>query len=411
MEENRDQRQTTAPPAAGAAARSAELKRQNRWEDIVALAASLPAELRPEDLPLASDVAFALGQLGRHPEALDLWERIFALDPAARNASACAYICYDALLRHKVRKPRLDDPEPWRKKFEHWITEALRLRADSMVDRYRLGIYYASILSQKDNRALRCFAEVIALYERKPPADPEARKRLHKTYVRALYAAARSAYRLRRYAEARRYIFRCIRSDRETNHQEPLFKLFLAAKVLVTEGRLEDAERGLRLALESRHPGQRDFVYALLADVALRQGRTEDAAQWIEVNIRPHHRKPYVWRLLGDCEVRRGNLERALKLYKSALLKDRTGRHKTLLRIGIVEEYLGRTRNARRSYEQANEFRRRHFLSEDPEALEALGRLCEREGDLEKARDAYGRMAEIPGMKDRARQALERLAG
>jgi tetratricopeptide (TPR) repeat protein len=163
--------------------------------------------------------------------------------------------------------------------------------------------------------------------------------------------------------------------------------------------------------LEAPHQGDRNFVYALLADIALRQDRIDDAAGWIELHIRPHHRKPYEWRLLGDCEARRGHTERALTLYKSALLKDRGGRHKTLQRVGQLAEQTGDLGAARRAYEQAADFRRRHYLTEDADALEALARLCERQGDLDAARAAYTRMARLPMCAERAERELARLAG
>jgi tetratricopeptide (TPR) repeat protein len=387
------------------------LKADRKWEDLAALAGELPPGWGREWIPVADEAAFALGQLARFDEARDLFLRCHEHEPCHRFASALAYVHYAALLRHKIRKPRLAEPEPYRKAFERWIAEALRHKPDSLPDRYRLGVYHASIQTQKDVLALKAFRDVIRIFERRPARERSPQDRHFKVYVRALYGAARSAHRLGRFTEARRAIFRCIRVDRERNHQKPVFKLFLAAKVLVAEGRLEDAERGLRLAVEAPHDGERDFVYALLAEIALAQDRVDDAAAWIELHVLPHHRKPYVWRILGDCALRRGQPRRAQKLYKSALLKDRGGRHKTLIRMGRIHELAGEIAEARRAYEQAAEFKRRRYLSEDPEALEALAELCERAGDREGARNAYARMARLPGLGERAEQALERLTG
>jgi tetratricopeptide (TPR) repeat protein len=391
--------------------RAAELKRSKQWEELAALATELPRDWGAEWLEVAGNVAFACTQLGRTAVALEVLLRAYEVAPTHRTASALAYTHYDALLRHKVRKPRLDDPEPYRKGFERWIAEALRLKPESIVDRYRLGVYHASIQSQKDAAALLAFQQALRLFERLPEAERTPGSRHFKTYARALCGAARSAYRLRRYPEARRFIFRCIRLDADRHHVEPVFKLFLAAKVLVAQDQLADAERALRLAADAPYQGDRDFVYALLAEIALRQNRVDDAAGWIELHVRPHHRKPYIWRILGDCEARRGRRERALKLYKSALLKDHGGRHKTLLRIGRLEEDAGRRSEARRAYEQAAEFRRRRYLVEDPQALEALARVCEAQGDVAAARDAYVRLSRLPAMTERAERELQRLAG
>jgi tetratricopeptide (TPR) repeat protein len=407
---NNAQQSVSRSPGEVAEAAS-ELKRRGEWEPLAALAEELPRHWPREWLPVADEVAFALSQLGRSEEARDLLLRAYEIEPQHRRASALAYVHYDALLRHKVRKPRLDDAEPYRKEFERWIAEALHLKPESLVDRYRLGVYHASIQTCKDTVALKAFRDVLRLFERLPATARTPQSRHWKTYIRALYGAARSAYRLGRLDEARRWIFRCIRLDRERHHVRPVFKLFLAAKVLLAQGDLANAERALRLAIDAPHQGDRDFVYALLAEVALRQDRVEDAVAWVDLNIRPHHRKPYVWRLLGDCEARRNHIDRALKFYKSALLKDRGGRHKTLLCVARLAEQAGDLDAARRAYEQAADFRRRRYLTEDAEALEGLARLHERQGDVEAARAAYARMARVPTLTERAERGLARLAG
>lgn len=390
---------------------AAELFRNSRWEDLARLSSLLPADWPGEWLPVADNVSFALGQLGRHEEAIALLVRADGVEPTHRRASSLAYLYYDALLLHKSRKQKLSDPEHWRKHFEAWITEALRRQPDSVVDRYRLGVYYASVLSLKDIQASRWFHEAIAIFDRGNDEARSPRSRLYKPFVRSLYGAARSAYRLRRYPQAQALIFRCIRVDRETNHVEALYKYFLAAKVLVAVGRLDDAERGLRLALEVEYQRERDFVYALLAEISLQRGDSEAARRWIEAHIRPHARKSYIWRLLGHAEELRGKNSAALGCYKSALLKDHGGRHKTLVAIGRVQEANGDWKAARQSYLQATEFRRRRFLSDDPAALEALAALCERRSDVDGAREAYARMSKLPGLAERAEEALARLAG
>jgi tetratricopeptide (TPR) repeat protein len=391
--------------------RIARWRKQKRWTEIADCARQLPPDWGHDWLEVAGEIGFACTQVGRFADAVALYGRCFEIEPSHRLASGLAYVHYAALLAHKIRKPRLDEPGPWRKGFERWIAEALRLKPASIVDRYRLGIYHAQIQTQKDVQALRAFQQAIALYERRPAAVQQERNRDFKAYVLSLYGAARSAFRLQHFDEARRWIYRCIRLDKQTNHQDPVFKLFLAAKILVELKQYDDAERALRLALEPRFVGDRDFVYGLLAEIALAQDRPADAAQWIELHVAAHHRKPYLWRLLGDAEVKRGRPDRALKLYKSSLLKDHGGRHLTLARIGRLHENSGRLGEAKQAYEQAADFRRRKFLSEDAAALEALARVCERCGDREGARRALQRLARLPMFAAQAQQELARLAG
>jgi len=386
-------------------------KRHGKWEEIAALGEQLDRPLQAAQATWADEVAFAYTQLGRFADARDLYSELYALGPTPRLASALAYVHYAALLAHKIRKPRLDDPQSWRQGFEQWIGEALKANPRSLKDRYRLAMYYATVQTAKDHKALRLFADVVRDFESLPENERTEQSRFFKTYIRSLYGAARSAYRLRRFEDARRFIFRCIRLDQKRHHQKPLFKFFLAGKVLFALQQYEDAERACRLALEKAGNADRDFVYALLAQIALATGRPADGAKWIEQNLRAHQRKPYVWRLLADCEAARGDRKRAIKFYKNALLKDHGGRHLTLFRLGKVYEAIGEFGPARRAYDEASDFRRKRYLSEFPEALEALAQLCERQGDLEAARKAYTRMSTLPAYAERAQAELHRLAG
>lgn len=386
-------------------------KSQGNWEEIAKLEAQITHPIPSEQAELASEVGFALTQLGRLEAARCLYTELYEVAPSHRVASGLAYIHYLALLQHKIRKPRLDDPESWRKGFERWIAEALRLQPRSIKDKYRLAVYHASILARKDAAALRLFAEVVHIFENLPAEERNDQHRHFKTYVFALYGAARSAYRLKRYDEARRYVYRCIRVDKQRNHQEPLFKFFLAGKILFALGQYADAERALRLAVEAAGQREHDFAYALLAQIALATNRPQEAIAWIESHVRPHHRKPYIWRLLGDAELARGDKKRALKLYKSSLIKDHVGRHLTLFKMGEIYQSIRQFGEARRCYEQAADFRRRRYMTEYPEALEALAKLCEEQGDIEGARAAYTRMALLPTFTERAQAELARLAG
>jgi len=383
---------------------------ERKWQDLAALATSLPSELAEPWLEATDCIAFALTQLHRTLEAASLLERAYQVSATPRRASALAYCHYDALLQHKARTSRLSDPDAHRKAFERWITEALRLRPDSIKDRYRLGVYFGSVCTRKDAAALRAFTEALRLFERSS-ADGTPDPRHFKTYVLALYGAARSAYRLGNHALARRYVFRCIRLDRKSNFQRPVFKFFLAGKILIALGQLEDAERALRLALDAPHDGERDFVYALLAESCLMRNAPGEGARWIELHIQPHKRKPYIWRLLGDIEEKRGNFKRALGHYRSSLMKDRMGRHLTLTRIAGIHEATGRWKEAVQAYEEANTFCRRKFLKEYAPALRAIARIHEERGDRTKAEETYKRMLQLPLLAKEAKAALERLAG
>jgi tetratricopeptide (TPR) repeat protein len=377
-----------------------EHKKRHRWDAIAALRSSLPEELETPWLDIADEIAFALGQKHRTDEAVSLLTRVFALEPTHRRASALAYLHYDALLQgRKERRGRggggARDTEADKKAFTRWMKEALSRRPDSIKDLYRLGEFEAQIQSQRDVAALRAFLRAIEIYRSMPAETRALRHDLHKPYIRCLYAGARSAYRLGRYVEARRLIFGCIREDAETDHLEPVHKLYLAGRVLVEQGQPEHAERAYRQALDARGPAWRGFIFTALAELFWRLERFDEAAAWIEEHIAPNRRSAHDWRLLGDIRRDRGHAEEAMIAYQNALHRDRGGRHLTLVRLGDLHRAAGHREEARKAFEQAAAFRRRHYLSDDRAALERLLVMAREDGETARA--------------DEISQALERL--
>jgi tetratricopeptide (TPR) repeat protein len=364
------------------------LKKENDWRSSAAYAKTLPSPLTAEWVGVASRVAFALGQLGDHVQALALFEACYTLAPNGRDAAAAAYQCYCQLLRQarvserrgsrsrRRETPHGEPPNPdrqeLRQKFLDWTERALQHQPDDIKVHYRLGIFEAQIEAAHDKVALRAFARVIRLYGELPEEQRRKRGDLRKYAHKALYAAARSALRLGRLSLARQLVFRCIREDEPTNDLEPVHKLTLAGKVLLAQGELDHAERAFRKALDAKGPPMRDYLFALLAKVDAARGDVASACRWIEEHIRPQRRSPAVWRLLGELELRRGNDDAALNALRNALARDRSGRHLTLRLIGEIEERRGNLRAAERAYEEAIAFRSRVFLREDPDVRKKL---------------------------------------
>jgi tetratricopeptide (TPR) repeat protein len=398
-------------PATGRAAPElapivAEHLKRCEWDAIAALAPRLPPTLTPPWLWLADEVAFALSRLRRTDAAAALVERAYLLEPTHRRAACLAYIYYDVLLATR-RPPRRGETAPQRdreadrRQFEAWMKQALRFEPDSIKDLYRLGVYEAQVQSQHDAPALRAFERAINAYRTLPAPRRASRPDLFKPYVRALYAGARSAFRLRRYPDARRLCFACIREDERTGRVEPVHKLFLAGKICAAQGQLDHAERALRLALDAKGPPRRDFVFAALADVARRAGRVDDAAAWIERHLEPHRRAASAWRLLGDIRAAQGRAREAAVAWENALRRDHSGRHFTLTRLGDLARAAGDAGAAARHYEQALVFRRRHYLSEHVPALAGLLALAEARGDAPAAVELERRIgAARPGRCD-----------
>jgi tetratricopeptide (TPR) repeat protein len=268
------------------------LKKTNDWQAIAHRAKHLPQPLEPYALELAGEVAFALGQLRRHREAIAITEEAFALEPSWRRASALAYLHYDAAMSGGRGVPKDAEPldrETAREGFRRWIAEALERRPDSVKDLYRLGVFEAQVEARHDKPALRAFLAAIDAYRALPPRQRE-RGDLHKAYVKTLYAGARSALRLGQVKLARRLAFACIRADAEHDRVAPVHRYDMAGRACLAAGELDHAERAFRLALDAKGPPRRTYLYGRLADVALRRGEPEQARRWIEAHVRPERR-------------------------------------------------------------------------------------------------------------------------
>jgi len=380
------------------------------WDELAGLGARLPQTLDRHWLSFADSVSFALGQLHRTDEAAALLERAWAVEPTHRRASSLAWLYYSALMRQK-RPPRRDEPreprdrEADRRAFTRWIREALSFDPRSVKDLYRLGIYESQIESRRDAAALRAFLRAIRAYRALPLEVRRCRHDLRKPYIRALYGAARSSLRLGRAGDARGFIYICIREDRETHHVEPLHKLFLAGKACTESKRWDEAERAFRLALDAKGPPARDFVYGGLAKLELLRGRLDDARAWVENHVPPPRRSAVLWRLLGDIHARAGRVEEARSAWNNALLKDRGGRHLTLVRLAQLDLAAGRLKDAERQFEKALEFRRRHYVSDDPPALRGLLQAAEARGDAPRAAELRQRLEALDRRAGRGRAA------
>jgi tetratricopeptide (TPR) repeat protein len=387
---------TTEPQAQYAAPEEilrsvSELKRRCDWEAIAAHAPEVPPALEGSWFAVADEVGFALGQLQRTDEAAELFERVYEAKPSRRAASALAYVYYDALLRRRSKDGPERSKEADRQAFTRWIRTALSHDPRSLTDLYRLGVFEAQVESCHDKAALRAFLAAIAAYREIPDGD-ERHQRLRKHHVKAHYAGARSALRLRDLDCARKLAFDCIREGEGTDHVEPVHKLYLAGKVCAALHRDDHAERAFRKALDAKGPPHRDYIYGALAQVALRTGCPDDAARWIDDNVPPHRRKPVLWRLVGDVKVAQGREQEALLAFQNALRKDRAGRHLTLTALGELQLRMGKPGKAETSFRQALDFRRRRYLSVHRPALDGLARALEAQG---KAADAVEARAQL----------------
>ena len=369
------------------------LKKKTAWEEIAELARFLPEELSREWLEVADDIAFALGRIQEIDRAVALLTAAHELAPTARRASSRAYQYYDALLQNQGRGIKGRDRDADKEAFRRCMVEALDFDTIQVKNLYRLGVFEAQVEHRHDRAALRAFLNAIELYRSMDSEERARRHDLKKFYIRSLYAGARSALRLGEHERARQLIFACIREDHETDHEEPLFKLFLAGKVCMAMGWLEHAERAFRKALDAPGPHRRSFVFAKLAELCLIDNRPEDAERWLEDNIPPHQRQGAVWRLAGKIREAGGRTGAAVKAFDNALKRDKTGRHLTLTALGRLQLRLGKPGKAARSFRKALDFKRRRWQSVHLPALTGLAEALEALDRHEEAAEVRAELA------------------
>jgi tetratricopeptide (TPR) repeat protein len=141
------------------------LRAENRWEDILAL--FHPVEEKLPELaalglatPVRAEAAFALGHLGRHDEAIELYARCLVEEPDNFHYhSGLAYAAYDTLYATKGRQLMLH-PAERRARIElarRHFAAAQSLRPDRITNYYRQGMLFKKIQGKS--------AETLPLFE------------------------------------------------------------------------------------------------------------------------------------------------------------------------------------------------------------------------------------------------------
>jgi len=393
-----------AHPHTDALAVARDAKKRNDWPRIAELAAMLPEPLDEATVPLANEVAFALGRLGRYRDAAALWQAIFALAPTARHASALAYVYYEAALVRRREPAQPLTLEEARQGFRRWVGEALTLDPRSIKDLYRLGVFEAQVEHAHDKVALRALLGAVQIYRELPPRLQQ-RGDLRKTHVKALYAAGRSALRLGRHRLARRLAFACHRADATTDHVDPMHRLDLAGRACLACGELDHAERAFRLALDAKGPARRDHLYVRLSDVARARGDLHEAIRWLHAHTRPERRAAWIWRRLGDLQHAAGEVEAAMASWHASIQVDRMGKHLTWTRLADAHAARGELKRAERTYRKALDFARKRWSKDHAPALRGLTKVLTARGKAEVAAKLGARLRKAEPRRPRRKVA------
>lgn len=376
------------------------LRAGNRWEDILALFHPIEAKLPELDAlglatPVRAEAAFALGHIGRHDEAIELYTRCIAEEPDNFHYhSGLAYAAYDTLYAAKGRQLMLH-PAERRTRIElahRHFAVAQSLRPDRVTNYYRQGMLFKKIQG-KSPEALPCFETAVRNWEAYSPEDKKVRHQERKNYVKSLYQLASCLLDAQKPQPAIEALTRCIAEDEESGYFSAVHKYFALGKVHFERGDPGQALHALHFAAAQASPEDDDYVFELLARVHLCRGDTEKA--WEAVNRVPFkRRRPYFRWTEADVLIARKEWERARKVLAEASERDRRGRHKALLRLARLEYRLGFHERCLKAADAADAFFQNQYQNPCGDALLWQAAALLRLNRIEEARDRTRRLAE-----------------
>ncbi|WP_035255470.1 tetratricopeptide repeat protein [Desulfatiglans anilini] len=396
------------------------LRADNRWQEILDL--YHPVEERePEmvrfglDLPLRSEVAFALSRLKRYDDAIVAYEVCLRRSPDDfRFHSGLAYTLYESLLAAKNREiilpPQVKAGRTDRA-LEHF-KKARELRPDGVTAFYREGMLYKNIL-QKPDRALPLLVQAVKNWLALTDDERKVRHQERRNYIKSLYNLGSCQVKTGRMKGALASIQRCIEEDGEKNHVRVEHKHFALGKVLFHLGRYREAQDALEFTSRVVNPAEGDYVFELLGRVLLAQDKPREALAAVE-RIPPRVRRPYVRWTEADVLNRLGEHDKARSVLTGALERDRRSRHRTLVRLAKMAYREGNDDQVLRLAGEAVQFHIETFTTPDPDGLFWQAAAHLRKGEFEAARQKAADLAAFrPAypLLGKLRQAIAKKAG
>lgn len=395
----------------------AEMVREKRWQEAVDLFHPVEEKL-PEladhglDLRAREKLAFALGHLGRHDDAICELKRCLRQEPDNFHLHASlGYTAYDSLWAGKNRQILLSG-KARRERIElahRHLAAAQALREGGVTNFYREGMLYREIEGKHD-KAVPLFRRAVENWD---VLDAEAQQQRHqerKNFVKALYQLAGALLKTGRPDRALAHIKRCLAEDETSNHLALAFKYFALGKVQFHLNHFAEARDALLFASKCRHDGPLDFVFELLARTYLALGNTDKALESIRRVPEPR-RRPYIRWTEADALCAAGRHEAALKVLTGCVQRDGFSRHKGLLRLARLTYLLERYRETAGHAEAACRFYQDKWNNPCHEGLFWRSAAALRLGETERARELADELQEccprFPRL-DRLRAAIGR---
>jgi tetratricopeptide (TPR) repeat protein len=378
-----------------ALAELADLIRQNRWADVVDLFHPVEEKL-PEladyghDIRVREKIAFALGHLGRHDEAITELSACLKSEPDNFFLHASlAYTAYDSLWAAKNRQVLLSGKaRNDRIALAHrHFAAAQALRPDTVTNFYRQGMLFREI-EGKDDKSIPLFRRAVENWEGLEADDRQRRHQERKNYIKSLYQLAGALVAVGRPDRALGHLQRCLAEDESTNYIALPFKYFALGKVQFHLNSYAEARDALLFAAKCRHDGPLDFVFELLARVYLALGGTDKAREAIG-RVPEARRRPYIRWTEADVLCAAGEYEKALQVLTACVNRDGFSRHKGLLRMARITYLLNRFDQCAAHAEAARRFFREKWTNDCNEGVFWLAAANLRQGRLDEA----GRLA------------------
>ncbi|MDD5205540.1 MAG: tetratricopeptide repeat protein, partial [Desulfobacterales bacterium] len=338
-----------------------EMTRENRWEDILALYHPVEEKV-PEivlhgmDMDVQQKVAFAMGQLKRYDDAIQVLLCCFQRDPENYHVnSALGYVSYNSLFAARNReiflsgKARQD-----RLQLAHLhLKKAQGLRRDGVTNHYREGMLFKQI-EGKPHDSVPLFEKAVSNWDRLGKEEKEKRLQERKNFVKALYNLAGALLRTGNAGKAKNVLDRVLAEDQESTYFSTVFKYFALGKVLYHLNRFPEARDALLFSLTGAERPV-DFVYELLARTYLAMACPREALEAIQ-KVPERFRRPYYQWTEADVWCALKDFLRAKKVLLQSQERDRRSKHKSLIRLAKVEYLLGSFDGAARCASEALKF-------------------------------------------------------
>ncbi len=383
-----------------------ELIRENRWEDVLAIAYPLEEKL-PEivesglDSEVRAKAAFALGQLMRFDDAIQELSLCVKREPDSfLFHSSLAYNAYNSLYAASNKeiflrgRPRLERIALAHRHFKR----AQELRPDGITNFYREGMLFKQI-EKKTEKSIPLFEAAVRNWDGMDNEQKKKRTQERKNYCKALYQFASALLERGLPEKALQMLTKCLAEDEKTEHISLVYKYFALGKVHFQLNEFAKAKDALDFAATFKADRPIDFVYELLARTFLALDDAPGAADTIN-RVPEKKRRPYYRWTEADVLCALKDFQGARRVLLLSLERDKRSGHKALIRLARIE-YLGEDfRKSMKYAKAAGEFFREAWggFLDDAVFWQALNayRLHDYEEAMELATDLKDRNPHYP---------------